>query len=135
MTNFRIVNVQRDIGNSFIIRLEHWQQNYIKAEPVPVDLQKIFPEIQLLTFAEYYLSKFFVLRRAALNDVRGARPSDLNFFSGGDYPIDAFVRMNWNSTKIDDQLFPSDDKCQLEPFCVSMSPSDLKTFRITWKAK
>ena len=55
---FRIVNVQRDIGNSFIIRLEHWQQNYIKAEPVPVDLQKIFPEIQLLTFAEYYLSKF-----------------------------------------------------------------------------
>ena len=59
-----------------------------------------------------------------------------NFFSGGDYPIDAFVRMNWNSTKInDDQIFPSDDKCQLEPFCVSMSPSDLKTFRITWKAK
>ena len=58
MTNFRIVNVQRDIGNSFIIRLEHWQQNYIKAEPVPVDLQKIFPEIQLLTFSEYYLSKF-----------------------------------------------------------------------------
>ena len=58
MTNFRIVNVQRDIGNSFIIRLEHWQQNYIKTEPVPVDLQKIFPEIQLLTFAEYYLSKF-----------------------------------------------------------------------------
>ena len=59
MANFRIVNVQRDIGNSFIIRLEHWQQNFIKAEPVPVDLQKIFPEIQLLTFSEYYLSKFF----------------------------------------------------------------------------
>ena len=57
------------------------------------------------------------------------------FFSGGDYPIDAFIRMNWNSTKTDDQIFPSDDKCQLEPFCVSMSPSDLKTFRITWKAK
>ena len=62
MANFRIVNVQRDIGNSFIIRLEHWQQNFIKAEPVPVDLQKIFPEIQLLTFAEYYLSKFFARR-------------------------------------------------------------------------
>ena len=61
--------------------------------------------------------------------------SKIWFFSRGDYPIDAFVRMNWNSTKIDNQVFPSDDKCQLEPFCVSMSPSDLKTFRITWKAK
>ena len=54
---FSIVNVQRDEENSFIIRLEHWQQSYAETKPAAVDLQKMFPDIQIVSVAEYYLSK------------------------------------------------------------------------------
>ena len=56
---FSIVNVQRDEENSFIIRLEHWQQSYAQSQPAAVDLQKMFPDIQIVSVAEYYLSKLF----------------------------------------------------------------------------
>lgn len=71
------MNVQRDSfeKNAFIIRLEHRQQSYAQSEPVAVDLQKIFPEIEIVSFAEYYLSKLFSIHSARRRTIYRPGPS------------------------------------------------------------